>query len=64
MNETVLKRNWNVIKGRLGQKYPYLTDKDLVYVEGKEEELIVHIHQKIGCTRDELLEFIDEEAGR
>ena len=63
MNTTSLKGNWNVLKGKLKQKYAQLTDNDLVYVEGKEDELIGRIQKKVGCTRDELVRFIDDEIG-
>jgi uncharacterized protein YjbJ (UPF0337 family) len=63
MNTTSLKGNWNVLKGKLKQKYAQLTDNDLVYVEGKEEELIGRIQKKVGCTRDELNHFINDECG-
>jgi uncharacterized protein YjbJ (UPF0337 family) len=35
-----MKGNWNIIKGKLKQKYGDLTDDDLTYVEGQEDELI------------------------
>ncbi len=39
MNSTILKGKWNEIKGKLKQQYADLTDDDLLYVEGKENEL-------------------------
>jgi len=62
MNTMTLRGNWNVIKGKLKQRYAHLTDNDLVFEEGKEDELIGHIQRKVGCTRDELIRFIDEEC--
>ena len=37
--KTLIKGNWNVLKGKLKQKYAKLTDDDLLFVEGKENEL-------------------------
>jgi len=45
-----LKGNWNVIKGNLKQSYGELTDDDLTYVEGQEEELVGRIQKRIGST--------------
>ena len=39
MNGQTIKGNWNELKGKLKQKYADLTDDDLMYAEGKEDEL-------------------------
>jgi len=49
-----LKGQWNEVKGKLKQKYADLTDDDLLYVEGKEDELLGRLQQKLGKTREEL----------
>jgi len=54
-----LKGNWNVIKGSLKQKYAELTDDDLVYEEGKEDELLGRLQKKIGDTKENLKTFIN-----
>jgi uncharacterized protein YjbJ (UPF0337 family) len=58
MNSTKIKGNWNEIKGKLKQKYADLTDDDLLYEEGKEEELFGKIQQKIGKSKDEITKWI------
>ncbi len=58
MNSTEMKGNWNVLKGKLKQKYGELTDDDLTYVEGKEEELWGKLQRKVGKTKDEILKDI------
>jgi uncharacterized protein YjbJ (UPF0337 family) len=63
MNTLTWKGNWHQIKGKLKQKYAQLTDNDVVYVEGKEEELLGHLQRKLGVTRDELKRFIEDECG-
>ncbi|WP_026954405.1 CsbD family protein [Algoriphagus vanfongensis] len=55
-----IKGNWNVIKGKLKQQYADLTDDDLTYVEGKEDELLGRIQKKTGKTQEELEKFIDK----
>ena len=52
MNAQFLKGNWNEVKGTLKQKYAQLTDDDLKYVKGKEEELMGRIQKKLGLTRE------------
>ncbi|CAD0006367.1 CsbD family protein [Flavobacterium salmonis] len=53
MNTTEIKGNWNEFKGRLKQKYADLTDDDLLYEEGKEDEIYGKIQQKLGKTKEE-----------
>ncbi len=55
-----MKGNWNIIKGRLKQKWAKLTDDDLRFVEGKEEELVGRIQKRTGETEDKVREAIDE----
>lgn len=59
MNTDNLKGNWNEIKGKLKQEYADLTDDDLLYEEGKEDELYGRIQQKIGKTKDDVKNWID-----
>lgn len=60
MNTTDLKGKWNELKGKLKQEYADLTDDDLLYVEGKEDELYGRIQQKVGKSKDEVKKMIDE----
>lgn len=54
MNDLKLKGNWNEIKGKIKQKYGDLTDDDLAYVEGKEDELLGGLQKKLGKTKEEI----------
>lgn len=54
-----LKGNWNVIKGKFKQKYADLTDDDLNYVEGSEDELLDRIQKRTGEAKEKLKKFID-----
>lgn len=57
--EDKLKGNWNQIKGKLKQEYGELTDDDLMYAEGKSDELLGKIQKKTGKTKEEVQKFID-----
>jgi len=62
MSAQLLRGNWNQLKGTLKQKYGQLTDDDLKYVEGKEEELMGRIQKKLGLTKDALDLIIKEHS--
>lgn len=59
MNKLQVKGNWNVVKGKLKQKYADLTDDDLTYVEGKENEMLGRLQKKIGKAREELVDELN-----
>lgn len=54
MDNLELKGNWNVLKGKLKQKYADLTDDDLQYEEGREDELLGRLQKKLGKTDREI----------
>jgi len=60
MNTLELKGNWNIIKGKLKQQYASLTDDDLQYVEGREDELYGRIQKQTGQTKEAVQRIIDE----
>ena len=60
MNELKIKGTWNEIKGKLKQKYAELTDDDLTFVEGKEDELLGRLQKRIGKSKDELRRELEE----
>ena len=49
-----MKGSWNEIKGKLKQKYGQLTDDDLAFADGKEDELLGRLQKRLGRTKDEL----------
>ncbi len=59
MNTTELKGNWDVQKGKLKQKFAILTDNDLMYAEGKKEEMFGNLQRKLGKSKEELHKIID-----
>ena len=60
MTKLEIKGNWNEIKGKLKQKYADLTDDDLTFAEGKDDELLGRLQQKLGRTKDDLRKEIGE----
>ncbi len=60
MNTTELKGNWNEQKGKLKQKFAQLTDNDLLFAEGKKEEMLGKLQIKLGKTKEELRNLIGE----
>ena len=58
MNSTEVKGRWGEIKGKLKQQFATLTDNDLMYEEGKEEELLGRLQKKLGRSKEEVDEII------
>jgi uncharacterized protein YjbJ (UPF0337 family) len=55
-----IKGNWNEMKGKIKQQYANLTDDDLLYEEGKEDELLGRLQKKTGQTKEEIRRWIDK----
>lgn len=55
-----MKGHWNEVKGKLKQKYGQLTDDDLAYAEGKEDELYGRLQQKLGKTKEEIKDEVNK----
>lgn len=60
MNTTEIMGNWNILKGKLKQQYAGLTDNDLTYVEGAEDELFGRLQVKLGKTKQEILDSVEK----
>ena len=54
MTTLELRANWNAIRKKLWQKHPDLTETDLQYVEGREQELVAHLGRALCLTEDEV----------
>jgi uncharacterized protein YjbJ (UPF0337 family) len=59
MDKLRFKGSWNEVKGKLKQKYADLTDDDLTYVEGKDDELLGRLQKRLGRSRDEIRREIE-----
>ena len=55
-----VKGGWNEVKGKLKQKYGQLTDDDLAFTEGKEDEFLGRLQQKLGKTKEDLRAEIEK----
>lgn len=55
-----IKGNWDVLKGKLKQKYAKLTDDDLLFIKGKENELLGRLEKKLGQTKEEIRNVIEK----
>ena len=58
-NSKEINGKWDELKGKLKQKYAELTDDDLMFEEGKEDETWGKIQQKIGKTEKEIKSLFD-----
>ena len=58
-NSKEIEGNWNQLKGKLKQKFADLTDDDLLYEEGKEDEMWGKLQQKLGKTEKEIKSLFD-----
>ena len=59
MTKLQFKGSWNEVKGKLKQRYGQLTDDDLAFAEGKDDELLGRLEQKLGKTKEALRMEID-----
>ena len=59
MDKLEIKGKWNEIKGKIKQAYADLTDDDLKRDEGKDDEFIGRMQQKLGKTKDEVIKWIE-----
>jgi uncharacterized protein YjbJ (UPF0337 family) len=60
MTSIEIKGNWNEMKGKLKQKYAVLTDNDLIFEEGKKDEMLGKLQLKLCKTKEELNKIILE----
>ena len=58
MNSTELKGTWNEQKGKLKQQFATLTDNDLLFTDGKKDEMLGRIQIKLGKTKEEWRKII------
>ena len=60
MNKLKIKGNWNETAGKLKQQFANLTDDDLLFAKGKEEELWGRLQTKLGKTKEQLHKIISK----
>jgi uncharacterized protein YjbJ (UPF0337 family) len=60
MTKLKIQGDWNQVKGKLKQQYANLTDNDLLFEEGKEDELLGRLQAKIGKSKEEVRSLIEK----
>lgn len=60
MTRLELKGDWNIMKGNLKQMWAQLTDDDLQYIDGQQDELLGRIQKRTGQTREVVEEAIND----
>jgi uncharacterized protein YjbJ (UPF0337 family) len=58
MDKLELKGKWNEMRGKVKKAHSDLTDDDLRYEEGKDDELLGRLQQKLGKSREELITWL------
>jgi uncharacterized protein YjbJ (UPF0337 family) len=59
MDKLQIKGSWTELKGKIKKAYGDLTDDDLIYQEGQDDELLGKLQQKTGKGRDELVKWLN-----
>jgi uncharacterized protein YjbJ (UPF0337 family) len=58
MDKLEIKGRWNELKGKVKQAHGDLTDDDLKYEDGKDDELLGRLQQKLGKSKEELITWL------
>lgn len=58
MDKLEIEGKWNEWKGKIKEQYADLTDDDLAYEDGKDDELLGRLQQKLGKGRDEVVSWL------
>lgn len=58
-NTTELKGNWNEQKGKLKQRFAILTDNDLMFDEGKKEEMLGKLQIILGKSKEQMHDIFE-----
>ena len=62
MNEQTNKGNWNITIGKLKQKWANLTNDDLQFADGREDELVGRIQKRTGESREAVEKAVSEAS--
>ena len=54
MNKDIFQGDWNMIKGKIKEKWGKLTDDDLTQINGKKEQLVGAIQKRYGLAKDKV----------
>jgi uncharacterized protein YjbJ (UPF0337 family) len=59
-NLSKMKGNWQEIKDKLKEKFGLLTDNGMLFIEGKQEEMLGRLQTKLGKSKEEIQKIISE----
>lgn len=60
MTTTELKTDWEIQKAKLKQSFADLTDNDLMFLDGKKEEMLGRLEKKLGKSKEEIRKIIEK----
>ncbi len=63
MTTLEIKGDWNITKGKLKQKWASLTDSDLHYIDGLQDELLGRSQKSTGESRAAVEQASKESQG-
>ncbi|MGV3528708.1 MAG: CsbD family protein [Flavisolibacter sp.] len=58
MDHLELKGKWNQVKGKVKQAHGDMTDDDLRWEEGKDDEFFGRMQEKTGKAKDEFISWV------
>ncbi|WP_121355324.1 CsbD family protein [Flavisolibacter nicotianae] len=58
MDQMEVKGRWHELKGKVKQAHGDLTDDDLRWEDGKDEEFFGRMQRKLGKTKDEFIQWL------
>lgn len=57
---TKIEENWSQTKAKLKAKFVKLTDNDLLFAEGQQEDMMNRLQKKLGKTKEEIQHIISD----
>lgn len=60
MSNLEWKGRWNEIKGRIKSSYGDITEDDLQFEEGQEEQLFGRLQKKTGKTKEQVQQWLND----
>lgn len=62
LNAQEVRGQWDMLRGKIKQKWGQLTDDDLQIIGGNVDELVGRIHEKTGVAREHIEHFVSDLA--
>jgi uncharacterized protein YjbJ (UPF0337 family) len=59
MERLAIKGTWKDVSDRLKKRFSILTDADLLYIQGKEEQLLDRLVRRLGQTKGRIREMLE-----